>query len=389
MYFVDAAFNSINKYGEELCGDNIEQILLDDSKILVLSDGLGSGVKANILATMTSKIAATMLRQGSTIEETIDTLVHTLPICSERKLAYSTFTIIQVYKTGQVYVVEFDNPSIFIHRNGEDYHVEKTLRTIDGKRIYESNFKIDKYTTIVAVSDGVIHAGVGRILDLGWEWENVNRFLRNMSAEDKPAAVVAAKVLGMCQSLNNNKAGDDTTVLAIKIREQETINLFTGPPKDPDNDYAIIENILNSEGKVIVCGGTTANIVARTLGCEVEIDMSTMTPTIPPIGKIPRIELVTEGVITINKALELIKWYNSPEFNNKLLKLLKENNGASRLASILIEDCDNLNIWLGQDVNPAHQEASFPMGFDFKTGQIKELASWLEKMGKVVTIHYI
>ena len=197
----------------------------------MLSNGLGSGIKANILATMTSKIAATMLRQGSTIEETIDTLVHTLPICSERKLAYSTFTIIQVYKTGQVYVVEFDNPSIFIHRNGEDYHVEETLRTIDGKRIYESNFKIDKYTTIVAVSDGVIHAGVGRILDLGWEWENVNRFLRNMSAEDKPAAVVAAKVLGMCQSLNNNKAGDDTTVLAIKIREQETINLFTGPPE--------------------------------------------------------------------------------------------------------------------------------------------------------------
>lgn len=389
MYFVDAAYNSLNKYGEELCGDHVEQVTLEDSKILVLSDGLGSGVKANILATLTSKIAATMLKEGSSLEETIDTIVHTLPICSERKLAYSTFTIIKVYKTGDVYVAEFDNPSIFLHRKGRDVAIKKIARVINGKTIYESKFKLDKDTVLVAVSDGAVHAGVGMFLNLGWEWEHINEYLRDVSVTEKTASSITNRLLGVCQTLYDDKAGDDTTVLSVKIRTQETINLFTGPPKNPENDYAIIEKIINSEGKVVVCGGTTANIVARTLGCEVEIDISTMTPSIPPIAKIPRVELVTEGVITINKTLDLLRGYLNPAFSSKTAALLKEKNAAAMLASLLIEDCDSLNIWMGQAVNPAHQDANFPMDFDFKSNQIKELASLMEKMGKEVKMYYI
>lgn len=389
MYFIDAAYKSLNKYGEELCGDHIEQVNLEDSKILVLSDGLGSGVKANILATLTSKIAATMLREGSTLEETIDTIVHTLPICSERKLAYSTFTIIKVYNDGTVYTAEFDNPSIFLHKNGENVPIDKAVKVINGKTIYESNFKLDKESLLVAVSDGVVHAGVGMFLNLGWEWENINEYLRDVSIDEKSSEAVTGRLLGVCQTLYDDRPGDDTTVLAVKIRSQETINLFTGPPTNPDNDYEVIKKILSAEGKIVVCGGTTANIVARTLGCEMEIDISTMTPNLPPIAKIPKVELVTEGVLTINKALDLIRGYMNPAFNSKILNLIHENNAAAMLAKLLIEDCDTLNIWMGQAVNPAHQEADFTMDFNFKVNQIKELAGLLQKMGKEVKINYI
>ena len=160
MYFVDTSYNSLIKHGEELCGDHVELVNVPDGKIMVLADGLGSGVKANILATMTSKIAATMLREGSSLEETIDTIVHSLPVCSERHLAYSTFTIIKAYHTGEVYAAEFDNPSIFLLRNGEDVPIEKTKKVINEKVIYESSFQLDKNSLLVVVSDGVIHAGV-------------------------------------------------------------------------------------------------------------------------------------------------------------------------------------------------------------------------------------
>lgn len=390
MYFVDTSYNSLIKHGEELCGDHVELVNVPDGKIMVLADGLGSGVKANILATMTSKIAATMLREGSSLEETIDTIVHTLPVCNERHLAYSTFTIIKAYHTGEVYAAEFDNPSIFLLRDGKDVEIEKTKRIINDKVIYESSFKIDERSLLVAVSDGVVHAGVGHSLRFGWQWKNVNEYLKEFSLGDTSTTAVTVNVLEKCQSLYENEAGDDTTVLAVKLRELETINLFTGPPVNPENDYAVIEEILSQDGKVVVCGGTTAGIVARILGEEMEIDITTMTPDIPPAGKIPRIELVTEGVITINKAIGIMRDYMNPEVSRKkAMESLKAHNAAAMLATLLIERCDKLNIWVGQAINPVHQEAGYPMGFNFKMNQIRELAKLTEKMGKEVKLMYI
>lgn len=389
MYYIDTAHNSIHKYGEELCGDHIEQVNLEDCKILVLSDGMGSGVKANILATLTSKIAATMLREGATLEETIDTISETLPVCQERHLAYSTFTIIKVFKDGKVYVAEFDNPSIFIHRNGNDVPIEKEKKVINGKTIYESTFVLDEDSMLVAVSDGVVHAGVGKSLSLGWQWKNVNEYLKEFSFRDTTTTTVTGSLLEACQKLYEGEAGDDTTVLAVKIREQETINLFTGPPKNPDNDYEVIKEILAQEGKVVVCGGTTASIVARTLDAEMEVDLETMTPEIPPIAYIDRIALVTEGVITLSRTIELLKGYQNPGYNSKVVAKIYEKNGAAMLAKLLVENCDKLNIWVGQAVNPAHQEGGFPMDFDFKINQIKELGNIVGKMGTEVNIIYI
>ncbi|MCI8341995.1 MAG: SpoIIE family protein phosphatase [Firmicutes bacterium] len=389
MYYIDVSYSSIYKHGEELCGDHIEHVNLDDSKILVLADGMGSGVKANILATLTSKIVATMLKEGISLEETIDTIVHTLPVCSQRHLAYSTFTIVKVFRDGLVYVAEFDNPSIFVFRKGKSVPIEKTQKEINGKIIFESQFRLDEESLLVAVSDGVIHAGVGRSLSLGWQWKNVNEYLKSLSAKEITTAAVAGSVLEVCQELYENKAGDDTTVLAVKIREQETINLFSGPPKNPENDYSVIKEILEAEGKVVVCGGTTASIVARTLGAEMNVDLSTMTPEIPPVGIIPRIELVTEGVITINKALSIIKGYMNPDFNPKVMAKLNEKNAASMLARLLIENCDRLNLWIGQAVNPAHQGSEYPMDFNFKMNQLREMARLMKDMGKEVNINYI
>ena len=386
MYFIDASHNSLKKHCEELCGDCIQQANLKDCKIFVLADGLGSGVKANILSTLTSKIAITMLREGSTLEETIDTIVHTLPVCKQRHLAYSTFTLIKIYKDGDAYAAEFDNPAIFLHKNGEDIPIKKTLKVIGDKNIYESRFKMDKDTMLVAVSDGVVHAGVGHSLDLGWEWVNVNTYLRDMSNTEASTKEVVKNILDCCSELYENEPGDDTSVLAVKIKEQQVVNLFFGPPRDRKNDTEVFEKVLRSGGKTVVCGGTTAQIAARLLDKEMDFDMETMTMDIPPIAVI---ELVTEGVITLSKAIDILREYVKPDYNPKLENRLHENNAASMLARLLIEECDSVKIYQGTAINPAHQDLAFKMDFTYKINQMNELTQLLEKMGKDVEVTYI
>ena len=180
-YFFDINYKSINKHTEELCGDKVEYLYDDDGIIIVLSDGLGSGVKANILATMTTKIAVTMLKERASIDDTIETIIKTLPECKVRKLAYSTFTIIKIDKNNNAYIAEYDNPPYFFYSHKKIIPIEKMERVIGNKKIYESNIQLEMGDTLCVVSDGAIHAGIGQMLNLGWTWDEINEYLKELN----------------------------------------------------------------------------------------------------------------------------------------------------------------------------------------------------------------
>lgn len=387
--FIDIAYDSLIKHEEELCGDNVEIVKLDDCVIIVMADGLGSGVKANILSTLTTKIAATMLKEGEDIYETVDTIVNTLPVCKVRNIAYSTFTILKIYNDGSVYAAEYDNPPLFIIRGEESIKLDKKELEIDGKKVYVSNFKVRKGDVITAISDGVIHAGIGQVLNLGWTWEKVENYLQRNCCNRKSAKNICRDLAEVCWDLYGEKPGDDTTVVSIKIREPEYVDLFTGPPTNKENDSYIIKKLMEGKGKKVICGGTAANIASRELNREVKVELNKLYEDIPPISYMQGIDLITEGVLTLSKAVEKLRSAVKSYSEGGCMCNIKEEDGASLLVKVLLEDCTNLNLWIGKAVNLAHQNPDFPSDLNIKLKLVEELCDIMKSLGKTVTLKYI
>lgn len=387
---VDIAYRSLFHYGEELCGDMVQVVHTEDSVIAVLSDGLGSGVKANILATLTSCILATMMREGAPIEQAVETLVKTLPVCSERGLAYSTFSVLQIFDDGNAYLVEFDNPPCIYLRNNEVLELTLQQREVEGKRITESHFQVQPGDVIALISDGMIYAGAGEALNFGWNWDAVSQWFARASRKQHSAPRLASSLSQAVNELYLEKPGDDSTDLVVKIVPDSVVNLMSGPPANMGDDAVMVHDFMNSPGKKIICGGSTSNLAARVLSKSVQTLPETATGTIPPMGTMPGVDLVTEGVVTLGHAVELLKEYADDQLHlaADYFERADQPNGAARIARMLLEDCTHLNLYLGTARNAAHQQAGMPVAIGHKLKVLDQLSTLLQSMGKTVDKYY-
>lgn len=385
---IDIAYRSLNKYGEELCGDRVEIVNTGHSVIAVLADGLGSGVKANILATLTSRIISTMLSEGAAVEQAVETIVNTLPVCSVRKMAYATFSILEISDDGNGYLVEFDNPFCIYIRRGKPLELPCEYKEYAGKGIYETRFQVEPGDVISLISDGVVYAGVGETLNFGWTRESVQAWLCRACQKENSAPRLASLLAQAVDELYMGKPGDDSTVLIMKAEPRQIVNLLAGPPKDPQRDGEMVGDFMRESGKKVVCGGTSANIVARALNRKVKTSLSYEDPSIPPIGKIEGIDLVTEGVLTMTRTAEILREYRARAADADYFRRLDEKNGAAMLAKLLLEDCTELHLFIGTAVNPAHQNPNLPADLSIKRKLIEEIAELMEKLGRRVEKNY-
>ena len=384
---VNIGYKSINHHGEELCGDHVEIVEQDEnSSVIVLADGLGSGVKASILSTLTSKIISTMMAAGLPIDECVSTIAATLPVCSERGVAYSTFTILHLIDNEVIEMIQYDNPHVIMLREGQNYEYAMTEMVLDGKKIYKSSIYLQEDDIFIAMSDGCPYAGTEKTLNYNWKREDIIAFMEVMAMNGLTAKNLATLLVDECNRLYGEKPGDDTTACVVKVRKRVPVNLLFGPPSDPDDVNRMMALFFAKQGKHIVCGGTTSKIVAKYLGKTVEHLNNTEVTDIPPISKIQGVDLVTEGVVTMNRVVEYAQDYIVE--NELFEKWYFKKNGAALISQILFEEATDINFYVGKAINPAHQNPNLPINYNIKMSLIEDLSKHLREMGKRVKVSY-
>ena len=384
----EIGYKSINHDGEQLCGDHIDIVEQnEDSTVIVLADGMGSGVKASILSTLTSKIISTMMAAGLPLEECVSTIAATLPVCSVRGVAYSTFTIMHIIDNSTVELIQYDNPHIIYIRSGALYDYPKDEMNIDGKQIYKSVIRLQEDDIIIAMSDGCPHAGIGVAYNFGWKREDIADYMLTISTGGFTAKVLSSMLIDEVNRLYGGKPGDDATACVIKIRKRVPMNILFGPPSNRDDCNRMMNLFFSKEGKHIICGGTTSSIAASWLRKPLRPVLKFERSDIPPIAELEGVDLVTEGVITVNKVVEYANDYIS---NNDTYEEwgYGSQDGASLISRLLFEEATDINFYVGKAINPAHQNPNLPINFNIKMNLVKELSDALKQMGKHIKVSY-
>lgn len=383
----DIGYKSINHYGEQLCGDHIDIVEPDeDSTVVVLSDGLGSGVKASILSTLTSKIISTMMAEGLSLEECVETIAATLPVCSVRGVAYSTFTIIHLINNETAELIQYDNPHTIIIRNDKNWDYPKTEMNIGGKKIFKSVIQLQENDIFIAMSDGCPHAGIGVAYNFGWKREDIANFMETLAPVGYTAKNLSTMLIDECDKLYDHKPGDDATACVVKIRKRVPMNMLFGPPSNRDDADRMMSLFFSKEGKHIICGGTTSTIAAKFLRKPLKPSLVFEHSDVPPIAEIEGVDLVTEGVITVNKVVEYARDYLG---ENKYYEHWNfKKDGASLISRLLFEEATDINFYVGRAVNPAHQNPDLPINFNIKMNLVEELSKCLKQMGKRIKVSY-
>lgn len=389
--FVEVDFYQESKAQQAAAGDVFlsHRSETGDRVVCVLADGLGSGIKANVLATLTATMAMKYITSDIDPQKAAKIIMATLPVCSERKIGYSTFTIVDILPERQVRIIEYDNPAYVLISGGRIIKTEKKrfviqTETTGERELFYSTFIADENDRIVFFSDGITQSGMGsENMPLGWTEKSAADFILSCCKKDFEISArnLCKRIVERAAKNDGLKPKDDISCAAISFRNPRKMLVVTGPPFDKKNDVLLTRKYEEFEGKKVICGGTTANIIARNTGRELELDLSNLWPDIPPASKMSGAELVTEGTLTLSKTLELLKSGKDPD------KLPPDP--AAQLVRLFIES-DIIHFIVGTKINEAHQDPSLPEALDIRRNLLKTMVRVLkEKYLKQATMELL
>jgi hypothetical protein len=391
-YHVEIDVQQKKPKGEIACGDVFQSSIFKNEgrTILVLSDGIGHGIKASVLATLTATMALKYTKLHTRPEVATRTIMNALPKSSDGKENYATFTIIEFETEGHVRIINYDNPPLLIIRKEKtfqpkEYELEIRGKENFGKLLRCREFVAKKEDRIIFMSDGVPQSGLGgKRFPMGWEMDKIEEFSLSQinRMPDISATKLARKIVNQALLNDNFSVKDDTTCGVIYFREPRKFMLITGPPFYKIKDYDFVDRIRDFKGKKIICGGTTAEIIARELKLEVEIQHGHKeADSLPPSAKMDGFELVSEGILTLGKVEEILENYNS---DSRL-----EDSLPEEIVKLLLQH-DVIDIIVGTRINWAHQDPEQPLELELRKFVVKRIVKILvHKFFKKVEIEYV
>lgn len=390
-FYIEVSCDQRNCGNERICGDVFisRKVKEENRTIMVLSDGMGHGVKANVLATLTATMALNFTIEHKAADKIADIIMNTLPVCSERHMSYSTFTIVDIEHNGLTTILEYDNPQAIILRDNASFDPGWSKMVMEsernaGKEILSCQFQPRKEDRIIFCSDGIAQSGLGSDkYPLGWGRTNIQEYSMKL-VKNSPkisASRLAAKMVTMAHGNDGYISKDDTSCASIYFREPRKLLMVTGPPYEEENDRQLGDEVRAFKGKKVVCGATTADIIARELGIEIEDNLVFEDPELPPVSLMEGFDLVTEGILTITKVTRILRDYSS--------SYTLGSGPADRIVK-LVRQSDEIHFIVGTRINIAHQDPNLPVELEMRRTVVKRMARLLEeKFLKEVSIRYI
>jgi hypothetical protein len=373
----DIFYSLKNKAGEEICGDTIRIKRSENRVAVTVSDGLGSGIKASILSTLTASLATTMLFNNVDLEDVVKSIIATLPKCKVRDLSYANFcSVLFNADNSTLYLAEYDFPVVLLFRKSAPLDLPRKKVVIEGREMFETELQVEDGDVLFIMTDGVSQAGLGsNLYPLGFGIDNIRKEISNLMRSKLPPNSIVEYLIKKAQKMDEGTKGDDALCAALSFRPFNRVNIMVGPPSDPSLDEEVVKLFINLPGKKIVCGGTTSQVVSRVVGKEVILSKS-LRKNSPPIGYMEGVDLVTEGIVTLAQVFRSL----SGQIENI-------GRGADLLLKIL-DKADSVHFIVGKAINPVYQNPLFSYDLSLKVRVVEDIARLLREKGKMVDIEY-
>jgi hypothetical protein len=377
-FFEDNVRQSM-KSGKIVCGDAflIERSL--DCTVFVLCDGIGSGVYANIAAIACASRLLELFSAGVSQGAACEMVAESMHRARKESIPFSAFTAARILPDGHFTVYSYEAPAPVIIKDGTASVLKPHFTPAGLEQIGESAGMLGIGDSLVLCSDGVTQAGLGHGYTFGIGSEGLAEYINYSLSLNIPISAMPDRICAMAAQVSGGRYEDDTTAAVLTCRNARELTVLSGPPSLKSRDRAFVERFMASARPRIVCGSTTAEILARELNREITLKSVGISLGNPPEYFMEDIDLITEGAVVLNQINNLLG-ENPDRFVN--------DTPAERVSAMLL-GADVVRFIIGRSVNNAHTELLFKqLGIRPRDAAIRMMIKKLQEMGKLIIDEY-